>query len=252
MKLNVFLFSFAFSLAFLISILYWIRMGRLRERYALLWLLLTAVMMLLSLFPSLIDEAAARLDVAYPPSLLYLFGLLALLLISLNLTMVVSALTRKQIILTQKMALMEQECRTQRQAGSLPGSAGAVREAGPAAPADSAGTAESGKSAMRVGCAVHAEPGGAAETVEREVPAESGKSALKSGCAGQAASDESVRTVGTDGQVERAEPARCAGLAEPAGSISYASGVTGAEGPVDAASSVSACSAGCRGKEEGS
>lgn len=249
MKLNVFLFSFAFSLAFLISILYWIRMGRLRERYALLWLLLTAAMMLLSLFPSLIDEAAARLDVAYPPSLLYLFGLLALLLISLNLTMVVSALTRKQIILTQKMALMEQECRTQRQSGGLPGSAGSVREAGQAAPAGCAGQVEPGESAMTVGYAVHAEPGGTAETVGREVPAESGKSALAAGWVGQVEPGESVRTVSTDRQVERAEHARCAGLAEPAGSISYAAGVTGADGSVNTASS--ACFTGCRGEEEG-
>lgn len=107
MTLNIYFVSFCISLAFAATILYLIRKRKLREQYALLWLLMSAVMMLLSLFPSLLDEIAGRIDIFYAPSLLYLLSVVAILFILLHLTLAVSSLTHRVIVLTQTLGLQE-------------------------------------------------------------------------------------------------------------------------------------------------
>ncbi|GBF78095.1 hypothetical protein PA598K_06700 [Paenibacillus sp. 598K] len=110
MKADLFVLSFVISAGFLAVILYLIRSRKLREQYALLWLALSLVMMVLSLFPQLLDLLADKLGVDYAPSLLYLLGLMSVLCIMLHLTIALSALTRRIIVLTQALALQEQRC----------------------------------------------------------------------------------------------------------------------------------------------
>lgn len=109
MNPNIYFFSFGISLAFAGTILYLIRKRKLREQYALLWLLLSTVMMILSLFPSLLDYFARQIHIVYAPSLLYLLSVVAILFILLHLTMAVSSLTHRVIVLTQTIALQEQQ-----------------------------------------------------------------------------------------------------------------------------------------------
>ncbi|MBB6671004.1 DUF2304 domain-containing protein [Cohnella nanjingensis] len=108
MKLDIFTISFVISIGFTASILYLIRARKLKEQYAMLWLLLGLVMTVLSLFPSLLDKVASGIGVSYAPSLLYLFGLAGVLFILLHLTMAVSSLAQRVIVLTQTVALQEQ------------------------------------------------------------------------------------------------------------------------------------------------
>ncbi|WP_256992408.1 DUF2304 domain-containing protein [Paenibacillus sp. XY044] len=108
MNLNIYFISFCISLAFAGTILYLIRKRRLREQYALLWLLMSVIMMALSLFPSLLDEVAQRIHIYYPPSLLYLLSVVAVLFILLHLTMAVSSLMHRVIVLTQALGLQEE------------------------------------------------------------------------------------------------------------------------------------------------
>ena len=108
MNLNIYIISFCISLAFAGTILYLIRKRRLREQYALLWLLMSVIMMALSLFPSLLDEVAQRIHIYYAPSLLYLLSVVAVLFILLHLTIAVSTLTHRVILLTQTLGLQEQ------------------------------------------------------------------------------------------------------------------------------------------------
>lgn len=107
MNLNVYFVSFCISLAFATTILYLIRKRKLKEQYALLWLLMSAIMMILSLFPSILDELAVRIDIFYAPSLLYLLSVVAILFILLHLTITVSSLTNRVVVLTQTLGLQE-------------------------------------------------------------------------------------------------------------------------------------------------
>lgn len=107
MSINVYFVSFCISLAFATTILCLIRKRKLKEQYALLWLLMSAIMMILSLFPSLLDELAVRIDIFYAPSLLYLLSVVAILFILLHLTIAVSSLTNRVVVLTQTLGLQE-------------------------------------------------------------------------------------------------------------------------------------------------
>jgi hypothetical protein len=119
MNPNIYVFSFLISLLFTGIVLHFIRSRRLREQYALLWLVLGAFMMLLSLFPQVIDSLAASIHVTYAPSLLYLLAFVAVLLLLLHLSIAVSSLTDSFVLLTQTLALQKQQI-SQLQLGQQP------------------------------------------------------------------------------------------------------------------------------------
>ena len=117
--------SIAVSAAMLLVILEAIRKKKLKEQYALVWLLTGGVLLLFSVWRHLLDRLSALIGIYYPPSalLLMLTGLTVLILLSFSI--VVSDLSGKVTSLTQKVALLEWEL-AQKSRG--------VRAAPPAAP----------------------------------------------------------------------------------------------------------------------
>ncbi|QJC53759.1 DUF2304 domain-containing protein [Paenibacillus albicereus] len=111
MRAEFYVVSFACSLLFFLWILHLVRSRRLREQYALLWLLLAAGMTALSLAPEVLDRLALLLGVAYAPSLLYFIGLLGVLALLLRQTLAVSELSHKLVRLTQSEALHQEQLR---------------------------------------------------------------------------------------------------------------------------------------------
>jgi hypothetical protein len=95
-----------FVIAFVVEA---IRRGRLKERYALLWLAAAGVMLLLAAWRSLLDRIAVFLGVLYGPSLLFLVALLFLFAIVLHFSLVVSEHRDKTRRLTQRLALLAHE-----------------------------------------------------------------------------------------------------------------------------------------------
>lgn len=106
---DIYMFSFYISLVFAGTILYLIRKQKLKEQYALLWLLLSLMMMVLSLFPSILDHVAGLIRIEYAPSLLYLLSVIGILFILLHLTMIVSSLSQRNVVLIQTVALQERK-----------------------------------------------------------------------------------------------------------------------------------------------
>ncbi|MEK0316529.1 DUF2304 domain-containing protein [Cohnella sp. 56] len=123
MKLDLYWLSFTLSASYFIVLLYMIRSRKLREQYALLWLALSAIMMTLSLFPSVIDRMAGWVGVDYAPSLLYLLGLVFVLFLLLHLTIAISSLARRVVSLTQTLALLERQ-KLGESSAAAPGSCG--------------------------------------------------------------------------------------------------------------------------------
>jgi hypothetical protein len=107
MNPNIYFISFLIGLGFTATVLHLIRSRRLREQYAILWLVLGVFMMGLSLFPRLLDKFSAMIRVSYAPSLLYLFAIVAVLFLLLHLSLAVSSITSRTILLTQSLALLE-------------------------------------------------------------------------------------------------------------------------------------------------
>ena len=92
-----------------------IRRRRLRERYALLWLLTGVVVLVLSLWRGGLNTMAGWMGIeTYPPAMLFAIGTLFILLVLLHYSTVISKLADQNAILAQKLALLEQELKERR------------------------------------------------------------------------------------------------------------------------------------------
>jgi len=100
--------SICISLTILVSVLELIRRNRLKEKYSLLWLFSSVVLLLFSLSRDLLHSAAALIGIEYPPSLIFLLGLLFLIVINIHFSTVISSLTEKNKRLAQEIALLKE------------------------------------------------------------------------------------------------------------------------------------------------
>ena len=86
-----------------------IRSRRLRERYALLWLLTGVVLLVLSLWRDGLNTIAGWAGVTgYPPAVLFALGLLFVIVVLLHYSTVISRLSDQNSILAQRVALLEE------------------------------------------------------------------------------------------------------------------------------------------------
>ena len=99
------------GISFAAIILLLVRRDHLRIRYSVWWLFIASVALFLGLFPGIIDALGALLGVAYPPTLLLVLGIAALLIKILYMDIEHSRQERNLRRLTQRIALYEAEGR---------------------------------------------------------------------------------------------------------------------------------------------
>ena len=103
------------SLLLLVVVFHLIRSRRLRERYALLWLLTGVVLLGLSAWRGALDTIAGWLGVTgYPPAVLFATAMLFILLVLLHYSTVISRLTDENVDLAQRIALLEERLSRER------------------------------------------------------------------------------------------------------------------------------------------
>lgn len=94
------------GLLVLVVIVELLRRRQLREKYAMLWLLVSLIVIPLSLFPALLDDTAKMLGVASGVSLVLFLGIVFLLLVCVHLSWEVSRLEEETRTLAEDMALL--------------------------------------------------------------------------------------------------------------------------------------------------
>lgn len=94
------------SLAFLAFILRLIKTKMLKEAYAILWLLFGTVFLICSVWKRGLDYFAAIAGIYYPPALLFLIMIIALILVLIQFSIVVSSQNDKIRQLSQEIALL--------------------------------------------------------------------------------------------------------------------------------------------------
>jgi len=100
------------SLLLLLVVFELIRSRRLRERYALLWLVTGLVLLVLSIWRDGLNTFARWLGVtSYPPAVLFAIGLLFVILVLLHYSTVISRLVDQNVVLAQRLALLESKVR---------------------------------------------------------------------------------------------------------------------------------------------
>ncbi len=102
----------AVSLLLLGVVVHLIRSRRLRERYALLWLLTGLVLLALSAWRGGLNTIAGWLGVTgYPPAVLFATATLFILAVLLHYSTVISRLSDQNSLLAQRLALVEERLR---------------------------------------------------------------------------------------------------------------------------------------------
>ena len=77
-----------------------------KEKYAALWLGVGAVIIVLGIFPGLLDGITEFVGLALPVNLLFLLSIVLLMSVCLHLTLEVSRLSEKTRILAEEVAIL--------------------------------------------------------------------------------------------------------------------------------------------------
>ena len=105
----------AISVAIFLGVVELIRQNRLKEKYALLWLGSSLIMIPFSVSRTLLHTVGGIVGIKYAPSLIFLLGFLFLVVINIHLTSVISRLTDRNRALAQELALLRRELEERRQ-----------------------------------------------------------------------------------------------------------------------------------------
>ena len=97
------------ALLFLLFLFRLIVKGRLREEYSILWIFCTGMLILFSIWRKGLEQIAALLGVYYPPSLIFLAAIFAIIAFLVHLSVVVSKQHHQIKSLTQEIAFIRQE-----------------------------------------------------------------------------------------------------------------------------------------------
>jgi hypothetical protein len=100
--------ALAATIVLLLVVFDLVRRRRLLERYALVWMGVTLILLLLSVWDGLLGRAADLIGIIYPPSAFFAiaFGFVTLLL--LHFSVAVSRLTDQSKVLAQRLAALEE------------------------------------------------------------------------------------------------------------------------------------------------
>jgi hypothetical protein len=97
------------ALLLILVVLELIRGRRLKERYALLWLVTGVVLLVLSAWRDGLNTIARWLGVSsYPPAILFAAAILFVVVVLLHYSTVLSKLADQNTLLAQRVALLEQ------------------------------------------------------------------------------------------------------------------------------------------------
>lgn len=92
----------------------WVRSRRLREKYAVAWMLVATALLLMGMFPQVIMGFARAMRMAYPSMVLFL-ALGAIYIFSMSVSLSLTKARRSSVRLSQELALARYELEQVRQ-----------------------------------------------------------------------------------------------------------------------------------------
>lgn len=106
---NIQIIAITTSVLFLLLILYLIKKKRIKEEYSLLWIFFAVVFIVFSVWRQGLDYIAEFVGIAYPPAALFLVLLMAVFLILIEFSIIISNLADKNKVLAQEIGLLRLE-----------------------------------------------------------------------------------------------------------------------------------------------
>lgn len=105
----IYCFAVIFSVIFVIFILNLVKKDKLDEKYSILWIITGGITLIVSLFPKIITIIANKFNVYYPPSLMFLFAILVLVIYVIHITIVITKQNKMIVKLTQELGILKEE-----------------------------------------------------------------------------------------------------------------------------------------------
>jgi hypothetical protein len=97
------------SISLLIFIIILIRQHRLKEEYSLLWLFFTVFFIIFSVWRNGLEWASDLIGIAYAPAALFLILIMALYVMMIEFSLIISKQSERIKIIGQSIGLMKQE-----------------------------------------------------------------------------------------------------------------------------------------------
>ena len=107
MELRLQIVSIGATLALFLLVFELVRRRRLMERYALLWLFSTVVLLGLAVWKHLLEEVASAIGIFYAPSALFVVAFGFILVILLHFSLVISRMADQTKVLAQRVGLLQ-------------------------------------------------------------------------------------------------------------------------------------------------
>jgi hypothetical protein len=108
MQMRLQIVSIAATLALFVVVFELVRRRRLMERYALLWLFSTVVLLGLAVWKQLLERVATAIGIFYAPSALFVVAFGFILVMLLHFSLVISRLSDQTKVLAQRVGLLQQ------------------------------------------------------------------------------------------------------------------------------------------------
>jgi hypothetical protein len=109
MNLKIAIFGIISGLVIMFVILELVRRRALKERYAILWLVLAIILVVLSLWSSLLEKIADLLNIYYAPSILFSLSLLFIFAIMIHFSVVLSKHSKGYQKMAQRISILEEK-----------------------------------------------------------------------------------------------------------------------------------------------
>ena len=107
MALRIQLLAILITGGLLVLVLELVRRRRLMERYALLWLLASSVLLLLAVWRGLLNRIAETIGIYYAPSALFVIAFGFILVLLLHFSLAVSRLSDQNKVLAQRLGILQ-------------------------------------------------------------------------------------------------------------------------------------------------
>lgn len=115
LSVTIQLISLLGATLFMVMIFRLIVQGRLREEYSIVWIFCTVILIFFSIWRKGLEKISLLLGVYYPPSLIFLAAIFAIIVFLVHLSVVNSKLQNQIKDLSQEMAYLKKEVQTLRE-----------------------------------------------------------------------------------------------------------------------------------------
>ena len=99
--------SISVSVSILVAVIELVRRNHLKERYSLIWLATAVVLIVFSVWRTLLHTIAGKLGIYYPPSFLFLLAICFLLVLLLHFSTIISSLSENNKRLAQEIGVLK-------------------------------------------------------------------------------------------------------------------------------------------------